>query len=312
VAFNAGKWDEVVANLEKLSPSDGPYAAAKPLLIKSYVNLAQALADSQDNSQDNAKRTLDFYNKALNLDPSNPDIIVPKDKADTYLKGRVAFDSRQWQEATNNLNALYSNIKAANSAAKYRDTAELLYNSLIQLGDIQLSQNQLDAAKSKYQQAQSLDVADKALVLSKLADVEQRQSQTQTAAKPTPTPRPIPAPTPSPTPSCRSNFFAFNVAQPTVPNVPDKGSSSVEGRVLNKAKQPIAGAVIRATSGTFTFTTTTDSGGNYKVGGLGRARWEIVVLSAPSYAICTSLSAGVNLSGESTFIARVEFVESVP
>ena len=312
VAFNAGKWDEVIANLEKLSPSDGPYVAAKPLLVKSYANLAQSLIDGQDNSQDNAKRTLDLYNKALALDSNNTDISSAKDIADNYLKGRTFFDSRQWQDAFNTLNTLYSNIKATSPTAKYRDTAEMLYNSLIQLGDIQLAQNQLDDARNKYQQAQTLDVADKSVAQTKLADIDQRQRQTQTAARPTATPRPTPAPTPSPTPTCRSNFFAFNVAQPTVPNVPDKGSSKVEGRVLNKTNQPIAGAVIRASSGTFTFTTTTDGGGNYRISGLGRARWETVVLSAPGYSICTSLSAGVNLSGEATFIARVEFVESVP
>jgi len=117
---------------------------------------------------------------------------------------------------------------------------------------------------------------------------------------------------PTPIGACKSAFYAFNVYNPDVPDVPDGGSSIIRGVVLNNAKEPIVGAVIRLISGVYSFTTTTNSSGNYQIGGLGRGTWYVVVLSAPYYTICTSFSATVNLSGEPTFIGVVDFVESKP
>jgi hypothetical protein len=112
--------------------------------------------------------------------------------------------------------------------------------------------------------------------------------------------------------SCFSNFYAYNIGQPSVPNVADLGKSSVGGLVINRNKVPIPSATVRISSGGYSFVTMTNGGGRYSIGGLGKGVWNVVVIAAPGYSLCTSLSGAVTVSGQPEFTGYVDFVESEP
>ncbi len=317
--FNTGKeahdkqdWQTAIDNFERIPTASSVFARAKPLLIKAYSSTATAAIDTatttqQGNTLEAAQKTAALFKKALDLDPDNTDLKTASSRAEIYSQSRAQYDNRQCNFAITPLGDLYSQVKTGNPDGRYRDTAELYYNCLVGLGDEQLQQGKLPEARDWYSKALAITVADKSAAQSGLN-------------KTNPTPTPLPTATATPKPplgpcdkgGSGSNFFAFSVGQPGVPDVADRGSSAIQGRVLNRNRQPMAGATVLIFTNGQSFSATTDGGGNYYRGGLGRGIWTVQVVGAPVTKICYTAPASVTLSGQAGFVATAEFVESVP
>ncbi len=318
--FNAGKeavdkkdWQAAIASFEKIPTASPIFARAKPLLVTAYTSAANSAIDmatttQQGNTLEAAQKTATLFKKALDLDPDNAELKIASNRAETYSQARAQYDNRQCNFAITPLGVLYSQIKTGSPDGRYRDTAELYYNCLVGLGDEQFQQANLSEARDWYSKALAITVANK--------------SAAQTGLNKTILPPDLPLPTATATPkpppgSCEkggsgSNFFAFSVGQPGVPDVADRGSSAIQGRVLNRNRQPIAGATVLIFTNGYSFSATTDGGGNYYRGGLGRGVWTVQVVGAPVTKICYTAPASVTLSGQAGFVATVEFAESVP
>lgn len=177
-AAKNNRWDEVVQSLELLAPTDPNFGRAKPLLVKAYFQLGEQQVGQTSNSQESAYRALTFYRKANVLDPGFAGLAQALRRAEIYAQGLLEFDSDQFRQTVDTLKPLYAEkltAQTANEGVHYRNTAELLYNSLLKLGDNSFNLNNLDGlnqAKAFYTEALALEVANKDLANSKLQQVD--------------------------------------------------------------------------------------------------------------------------------------------
>ncbi|HEX2913501.1 MAG TPA: carboxypeptidase-like regulatory domain-containing protein [Chloroflexia bacterium] len=319
-AFNASRWEEVVAALSTLGPNDSTYEQARPLLVKAYYELGMAeLKIDNSNNLASAEKTANFLRAANKLNPEYSGLKTALDRAELYAKARAQYDNQQCNFAVNPLGELYNQIKSENAAAKYRDTAELYYNCLIIVGELTEKQDNKAAwqeAKQRYTQAQGIDVADKSLAQGHLEAVERKINPPTPTPLPTPTPRP---PTPTPTPGiCSpggsgSNFFAYQAAGTGLGNAADQGKSNITGSVVDRNHNGIGGVVVVASSGGYRYTAVTGGNGSYQFGPvLGKGVWTLQVAGVPGKTICTSVSASVQMNGQAGSIGNVSFTESAP
>lgn len=337
-AYDNRKWAEAIDAFEKIPTSSGTYTTAKPLLATAYFNQANDLA-LKETTAESLTQALALYDKAARLLPDNASFQTAEDNAKAYQAGQKASTNNNWETAVNQLG------KAYQGNPDMRDTVQLYYTALVNRGDALSKARKYQDARDMYSKALALtfkaDPPDQTELKTKMAAMDEQLKPTPTAAPPTPTavpptatagptpvpptntPRPQPTPTkkvavapPAPAPCAKggsgSNFFAFRTGQPQVPNVADQGRSGVRGVVFSKGGAPIAGATVRISNGSYTFTSVTDGGGNYFREGLGRGIWTISVVGAPGRTMCYGAAGSANLSGQSGFYVTVDFTESVP
>ncbi len=290
-------WKRAISLLEPLAAKNYKPQEVKEQLITAYCTYGKDLAKSGDPSES----VINLEN-CLKLDPNNPDSKPAYDRIKLYREGTIFAGQKNWPAAIPSLENLYSQDK------NFRDVGPILFDAYRQY---------LAILTDTRNYADGLALCDKAKKIDAGVDPSVIDPDCRRVLQLTFTPTPVPTtkvvlpPTPTPR-SCFSNFFAYNVGQPSVPNVADQGASSVTGVVINRSKIPIGGATVRVSSGGFSFTTSTNGSGRYQINGLGKGSWNVVVIAAPGYSICTSLSAAVTLSGQPGFVASADFVESEP
>ncbi|MEI7554207.1 protein kinase [Candidatus Chlorohelix sp.] len=294
-ALQAKDWKKAISLLEGLAAHNFRTAEVNDRLKIAYCSYGREQLGVADPSELQV-----LLDKCLALDPNNADAKEAFERIKNYREGAIFASQSNWAAAIPPFEKVYA------LDVNFRDTGTLLFNAYRQyLGAL--------TDLSSYNDA--LLVCDKARQMTNGADYSQIDASCkrvqQLAAPTVPAPTPKRAPTATPR-TCFSNFFAYNVGQPGVNNVADLGSSSIMGSVINRNKGALAGATVRVSTGGFSFTTQTDGGGHYRIGGLGKGTWNVVVIAAPGYSICTSLSAAVTVSGEPSFVASADFVESEP
>jgi hypothetical protein len=174
------RWAEAIQAFETISPTDPNYAAAKPLLVQAYFELATQAAQQNPNSQESANQAVTYFHKAQQLDPEYAGLKAATQKAELYAQARLQYDSDQCCVATPTLEQLYKVVKSEKPDGRYRDTAELYYNCLIAIGDDQAKPNNKQGwanAKSFYIKARDLDVANKTVAISKINEADQALSK---------------------------------------------------------------------------------------------------------------------------------------
>lgn len=174
-AAKNSRWDEVIQSLEQLSTSDPNYSKAKPLLVKAYFESGQQEVAKGTNTQDSANKALNFYRKASAIDPNYADLADALRRADTYARGLLQYESEQYAQVVATLKPLYDEGELEKEGSHYRNSADLLYNSYIKLGDATFNiTNQQDLLKSRaqYAMALTLDVLNKDEANSKLQQAD--------------------------------------------------------------------------------------------------------------------------------------------
>jgi hypothetical protein len=294
-ALQAKDWKTAISLLEGLAAHNFKTAEVNDRLKLAYCSYGREQLGVADPSELQV-----MLEKCLALDPNNTEAKDAYDRIKSYREGAIFASQSNWAAAVPPLEKVYA------LDVNFRDTGALLFNAYRQY---------LGALTDLHSYNDALKVCDKARQMTNGADYSQIDASCkrvqQLAAPTVPAPTPKRAPTATPR-TCFSNFFAYNVGQPGVTNVPDLGSSAITGLVINRNKGAIAGATVRVSTGSFSFTTQTDGGGRYRIGGLGKGAWNVVVIAAPGYSICTSLSAAVTVSGDPSFVASADFVESEP
>jgi hypothetical protein len=174
------RWAEAVQALETIDTADPNYATAKPLLVQAYFELGTQAAKQNPNSQESANQAVTYFHKAQQLDPNYAGLKAATQQAELYAQARVQYDSDKCFLAAPTLDQLYKLVKSEKPDARYRDTAELLYNCLIAIGDDQAKQNSKQGwanAKTFYIQARNLDVSNKTVAISKINEADQALSR---------------------------------------------------------------------------------------------------------------------------------------
>ncbi len=174
-AAKNSRWDEVIQSLELLDTADPNYGRAKPLLVKAYFQLGEQQVAQTTNNQESANRALINYRKANALDPGFAGLAQALHRAEVYAQGLLQFDSDQFSQAVDTLKPLYDEKQTEKEGVHYRNTANILYDALIKLGDNSFNLNSLNGlaqARAFYSEALALDVANKDLANSKLQQAD--------------------------------------------------------------------------------------------------------------------------------------------
>ncbi len=297
---DAKDWKNAIAALEGLQGKGYNEEQVQKLLTQSYCSYGQDLVGSGDPTE-----TFLTLQKCVNLDATNAAAKEAFDTISQYRDGVIFADQKNWTAAIPILEKLFA------AKPDFRDVQPRLYDGYLQVISEYRQNRRYADALATCNKAKSADKGTGPVAASTLCADIQREINALTPVA-TPTPRPTVAPTPTPR-SCFSNFFAYNNSSPgAIPAGPDQGSSSVVGVVLNRQKAGIPGATVRVSTAGFSFTTQTGGDGRFSIGGLGKGRWDVVVIAAPGYKICSSFSAAANLSGQSGSTVQVDFVESEP
>ncbi len=138
---------------------------------------------------------LDAFNAALQQKPNEPEAITEARLAVSFLRGREAYEQRNWLNTINSLRPVF----AERSNYLGDTTASMLFVSMMGAGDDYFTGNDLLNAYEMYSQACQLPLADTTSACAKASSVVPLLTPTPTPTL-TPTPGPT-APPPSATPT---------------------------------------------------------------------------------------------------------------
>jgi hypothetical protein len=173
-AANNSRWQDVVNSLELLSPSDPNFSKAKPLLVKAYFQLGEQAVADKTNSQQSANLALINFRKANALDPNFEGLAKELQRADTFATGLLQYQSEQYSQAVSTIKPLYDESQLQTEGVHYRNTADILYNSYLKLGDKVFNAGNADAlekARNFYSLALAVDAPNKDEANGKLQQV---------------------------------------------------------------------------------------------------------------------------------------------
>lgn len=174
-AAKNSRWEDVIKSLELLSTTDPNFSKGKPLLVKAYFELAEQQVTQGGNNEESANRALIYYRKASAIDPSFEGLGKALQRAEKYAVGVLQYESEQYNQTVNTLRPLYDESQLEKEGVHYRNTADILYNSYIKLGDNLFNLNNvadLTQARGRYSEALALDVNNKDVANSKLQQVD--------------------------------------------------------------------------------------------------------------------------------------------
>lgn len=124
-AFRAGRWQQSIDLLTQLraNPATATNTQVAQLLFDAYVNIA-----GEKDNEDNLESALTLYNKALELQPTDQDVLHEKELISTYLDMQQAYD-------TDSATAVDLLLQLYILDPQYRDVESRLFNERVVYGD---------------------------------------------------------------------------------------------------------------------------------------------------------------------------------
>ncbi len=167
-------------------------------LFDLYLKLGRQILQQEPPAPEQMPLALDYFQKALSLEPANDQAILEHRLATLYLDGKEWYDAARWDDAVLRLRGVYDQRPDYLGGI----LAELLYDAYVRSGDQHRESGDVYFAYEQYRKAAALPVSDTALAEGRIAQILPSLTPTPTpTATPTITPTPIPVPpTPTPTP----------------------------------------------------------------------------------------------------------------
>ena len=171
--YNQKNWIEAALELERLRGFDPYYERENvtEMLFSSYYNMALDLVN-----KDRLEEALRSFDKALEVKPNDPDVLVQKELTSLYLTG-LGYWETDWVRAIESFSAIYQ------IDPEYKDVEQRLYEAYLSQGDLYASEEAWCLAEESYEQAADLDSSED--VIARRDDAAYR---CQTAIAPTPIP----------------------------------------------------------------------------------------------------------------------------
>jgi lipoprotein-anchoring transpeptidase ErfK/SrfK len=161
---------QLIAQARAFRPAD---TALKQKEVAAYFNYGVDRLDSGD-----APRALWAFDQALEVQPSEPQVLAERTVLVNYLAGIDRYNQRDWPGAAQSLAKVYG------ADAGYLDTRELLYRAYYNQGTALKAKNDLNGALKAFQSAVDMDNE----------AIEARGEVVQLRAQLTPpTPTPVPS-----------------------------------------------------------------------------------------------------------------------
>lgn len=170
----------------------------KNQLFSLYVLSGQELVNQTPPQPENIPQAIEYFKKALSIQPNNETAILEHRLASLYWEGKTLYDAGQWDAAAHRLQAVFTERPDYLGGV----TTALLYDAYIQSGEQHRQQGDNHFAYEQFRKASMLPVEDTTLARGRMEALAPLLTPTPTpTATPTITPTPIPVPpTPTPTP----------------------------------------------------------------------------------------------------------------
>lgn len=191
--IQAGRCEDAVSKLERLQGLDVSYKrqAVEEYLVMCYLDLADGIENQDPPQPEQLPQALKYYDQALTLRPTSPDVTRGKQFLSQYLEGKRLYDQGYAIRALPLLQAIYQQRPDYQGGV----LPQMLYDTLVKAGDQSQEARDCGRAYQYYRQAcQELPVDDNALACV-------RWETTLSCITPTPTPTNTATPTALPTPT---------------------------------------------------------------------------------------------------------------
>ncbi len=130
-AYAAGRWSEVITQLQKIQQLSAAYATARvdELLFTAYINLA-----TEKDNQDKLEEALTLYDQALALQPNATEIRQERQLIAEYLEV-ITYAGVNWELTTALLRTIYA------EEPYYRDIKQRFQEALVAFGEERAADN---------------------------------------------------------------------------------------------------------------------------------------------------------------------------
>jgi tetratricopeptide (TPR) repeat protein len=245
-AYADERYEEALDLYEQLQALDSSYQAGtvKERLFALYMNVGRALVEQRPPQTELLPAAIDYFGRALSLQPRSADAAWEQRLAEAFLDGMVRYQEGYFDQAIISLRAVYDRRPDYMGSM----TLNLLYESYVRSGDQYRRENDLGFAYEQYRQASALPVEDRTLALERLREIIPFLTPTPTpTTTPTPTATPIPTatrpptavPTPKPLAAYRNHiaFWSDNEDRPgPLGDGPHLQEPRLPGRVAGAAE----------------------------------------------------------------------------
>jgi tetratricopeptide (TPR) repeat protein len=190
-AYESGAYPDAVGKYQEIQALNVDFRAEMIAgrLFELYMQLGRELVELDPPMLEMLPKAIDYFTKALSLDPRNAEAVTEQRLARLFMTGRDRYFEGHVDEAIAALRPVYDQRPDYMGGDMLID---MLYDAYIRSGDAHVQADDLEYAYLQYQQAASLPVSDKTLALG-------RMKQVALSLTPTPTPTNTPTPTATPT-----------------------------------------------------------------------------------------------------------------
>jgi tetratricopeptide (TPR) repeat protein len=254
-AEQAGRLAEALLQYQQLTEMEPTYRSADIAArqVALYLKMAAAIIEHQPPMPEEVPQALEYYERALVLQPRNTEAMLGQRLARTYLEGLAAYKMGKWEEAARKLQAVYEQRR------DYLGTTVvfMLFNTYIYIGDQYREANARQLAYEQYTKALALDLPglDKAVARARAESVAPKgalalaPSPTLTATALSAPPVPVtdwlgtkPTETITPTPASTLTFTptagATRVPTATPTRIPTATPTALPTRALTSTPKP--------------------------------------------------------------------------
>ena len=155
-AEQAGRFAEALLQYQQLTEMEPTYRSADIAArqVALYLKMATEIIEHQPPMPEEVPQALEYYERALALQPRNTEAMLGQRLARTYLEGLAAYKMGKWEEAARKLQAVYEQRR------DYLGTTVvfMLFNTYIFIGDQYREANARQLAYEYYTKALALDL----------------------------------------------------------------------------------------------------------------------------------------------------------
>ncbi|NOZ28752.1 MAG: tetratricopeptide repeat protein [Chloroflexi bacterium] len=182
--YDLGDWAGALARFEQIEQQDPGFRrdAVQEFLFVCYLNDGWALISQPGAGSEATRRAIERFGSALRIHPRNVQAAEARRLSSIYLEAQLAFERGDLVDARARLESLLAEKPDYASGR----AMELLFTTLVKMGEQALARGDPEGAREVYEAALSLNVADRGPAEEGLKAVE------LAIATPTPTPTPTP------------------------------------------------------------------------------------------------------------------------
>ncbi len=251
-------WSGALEALERLRSQSVTYRQdeVESLLVGCYLNLAEQKLQEAGDPSSVHDEVMELFDGALQVRPQDDSLLAERAVAEQFLQSYARFQG-VCQEALQELSMVYQPEADISPDQQFL----VLYQANLHCGDARMAARDYQAARSCYEAAMEMPVADTAEASARYAALVPMLTPTATPRPPAPTPTRRPA-TPTPRAPTATATPSYRYALAYRQYFPNCGLTFLEGTVWGAGGAPVSGVHVKVWTAGWEVTrvTSTDPG----------------------------------------------------